>query len=809
MNSKDTDAVIGNVLGCREGDLTLEQLLKSGLSPAQVLNEALAMREFSKEDLGIFDAFTNIRGVKKNIFTLEKEFEVFLKIAGVLQQIPEEDCIDAGLLQKSTVPFKDFSLFSKAKNVLLKNSGDTRLSILAYLICFDWTVDYTGEFEVFYILDYQLKGKGKGPLYKENTEQADSKEVETEKKEVKRKIIQEDFKDYRRMGKIAISWAQNSKVEFQGSLFSLDCKDFFQNELLYLKNFDALAKVIALKKSHKLFYNRLSYIMKNVTRTSPEKEYLSMKGLLTLLVESFDPTGEQEHLNETLIYENVVDEAPVHQHKCSNASLIACTKDGDNSSVAKLSRNLLYTEKILLKIQSDSLTKKFILETKTSLGCFFHICHVLDPLFFQCMNICINNFDKIPPGLLNRVLSSKKFKVDTLQGFEKVFKTICESQVPVPIPQLLAVGSSDISKPLSNKNKQDLLSRISIIFDTLTVPNELIQEFVSRAISWNHPEQSLRLIFKIQSLSIFKSFMRKSRADIKYVINELKREDTSVFHYQVARILKKAGLLSNDVLMSILSPETCNPFCQVVLKKLMCVSSPLAIDNISGIAKNNLEKDRSSTTPLLTGIYFSKGHLTISDLYKKFFIAVQLSIYKIDLANTVLFAIDSLSLEIRDGILALIEKENANTFGPAIEFALQGNHVVTFNILIKYEGKALEITVNSKSIIIFQKTVQSLTISEKFRGILQHLVYIETTEMKPVNPEMTEMEVPVSPGTSAVFKTIFDYTNSLIVPIHRLLLYKSRKGLLVNGKRPVRLGKPGEIDFVKLKNVLFYDGLSL
>ncbi|ELA42111.1 uncharacterized protein VICG_00752 [Vittaforma corneae ATCC 50505] len=525
----------------KRSELTLEQVLQSKNDLKNILNELLCIERFKERDIDLLDSYLikNVKGRTLGDELLILLFEVYLKVVG-FDLLFEQLAISNGLYEKhnSTICSRDAVhgcsddkwikyedkiinksgfICERARTVLSERQDCSKLSILAYIACLSISELYEGEYEVYYILDYILKERIKTVEVGSNTihcsastrckdksiklrdgvkvEHANCKinkedgcnGISTQCKGNMHSIIDDISKinakssNYPQVcyhsqgevqtqrGKVAIGWAKYCKYTFKGVLFGLNCESFFEIEMLYLNDIRSLISVITVKKSHKLLYERLDFILKN-------KSYFKFNSLLA-----------NSHSNNT--------------------------------------GSVFYTEKILLRVADENLTKQFIIQTQVPLKCFFKICTRMDFNFMKCMNLCIEYFEEVPDDVLSRVIASERFRVETFQAFKKITKTIIDRKMELPLDKLLSIKehyhSDGNAKNIHNGSlrfnnwKIEVIHRINYILDLASnqqLALDSIAPFLKKTVSWDHPEISLKLVFRIKSYKIFKMFINKLKA---------------------------------------------------------------------------------------------------------------------------------------------------------------------------------------------------------------------------------------------------------------------------------------------------------
>lgn len=853
------DCIIQFRKPARRSGLTLEQVLQSKNDMQNILNEALCIEGVKEADAELLDSYLirNLKGRRVGDELLTLIFEVYLKIDG-FDLFFERLAISDGLYEKhnndaicgcgvaricngnkctagknKSVSRSGF-VYEKARAILSERHGISKLSVLAYVICLNASELYEGEYEVYYILDYILKERVKsvtiddGTVHYATCAECNDKSIKL-RDDVKIEHISykiNETSSHSRLGskasmrdtinninrthskpndahtrvcyhsqgeiqtqrgKIAVGWAMNCKYPFKGSLFDINCKSFFEIELLHLNDIHSLIAVIAAKKSHKLLYERLDFILKN-----KNKNYFKLSSLLT-------------------------------------------------NSYSNDINSIFYTEKIMLRVADDSLVKQFILQTHASLKCFFKICTRVDASFMQCMNLCIDHFEEIPDDILNRMLSSERFKVETFQAFKKIAKTIVDRKVDMPIGKLLSVrkydrhGKTTPSSSLRfNSWKVEVLHRINHILD-LTNNEQSIRDsaapFLKKAVSWDHPEISLGMIFRIENYKAFKQFISqlKTREDfpstrlLEIVLKELRRMEYSTFYYKVNKQLLKMGLLKNnkDLLESQLGLDN-SPISLAILHKLTGIDQGL----------------------LPHGLYFHRSLLAVSEIHSKFVLGARMVLFMDYLKDMTLLRLENgalsvVELVIDSGDIKIKKREievlvntiweikgkrgetcggvacGYNTFEEEdkkhasknsidsceevdnINTEISGKGPANINIevdiQVQYEHSKLKVSVNSKEVETKASSVSRIEINESFYGVLKSFIYAETTEKTPVFCGCG--------GAQGLFSRLKEYANEFIVPVNSLLEYKNRKGAVVDRKEVLYLGN-GNCGFIEMKNVL-------
>lgn len=168
--------------------------------------------------------------------------------------------------------------------------------------------------------------------------------------------------------------------------------------------------------------------------------------------------------------------------------------------------------------------------------------------------------------------------------------------------------------------------------------------------------------------------------------------------------------------------------------------------------------------------------------------------------------------------------------------------LIDIQITCKLEKSNITILVNNQEYSCKVNYVDKIQIDEEFDGVLKHLFYAETTEIIPfdkpetVNNVLTDIEkinqgdgyhlknvenrllkiiskrneidgnkgdyVKVMSNDEFNFNKERDYFNKVVHPIHKLLKYKARKGVIVDSLTPLKLGNLTKQNFVIFKDVL-------
>lgn len=750
-----------------------------------VLEQVFSTTTFTQADVRIFDSYVASRTVPHS--EIGPVFEAYLKITG-FSALFNRQCVESGLFTwHGTSPdvfptngqvFNHWGfIYNKAKEIVSKMDGSP-LSVLAHIICFyteafDLLFNipsepnrpqlklYTGCYEVYFIFEYVATG-----------------------------LIHasDDFSPSLR-DRVVINWCKFCTVPFNGSLLSLSCETFFDRELIHSTNMNAIIFTIITKKSHKLLFDRVNHILRN-------KQSLR--------------TSISHYLSEYKV------KSP------TNNSLLALLLLS-----FQVSDNLEYTEDALLQINDEFITKQFIIKTGQPLRCFFQICHKVDESFMKCIKLCVEFVGDIRNSVLAEMVKSEKFRVQSYEFFTKIIEMLHVRNIDIPVERLLQISRrgkrtcSNQKLAESNKIKtngaisslndaliglklsnskfstQDTLNwrieltcRLLYIIERYKLDSSLLP-FVKKAISWKHPELSFRLIFKIGNYKIFKKFVSKRGLySIEgIVVQELSAIDYSPFYFRVCKLVRK--FCSPQLLMSRFDSS---PFAMAIKHKL---------DNGSYLDDAKIEN----------GLYFNHGSLKISNLYKKFVLGVKQLLFIDYLNDMPLLRLKHGSTATEICIDAGDLKVNTEISKPFRDSQIQTQVICTLNDILKSgdnidtEGKnkkltiemiitynkVLHIEINSRVAVIKIQNPTEIEIDENFYGVLKSLVYAETLESGP--KFFTSIQ-------EKTFNELMQYTNDFVVPVSRLLSYKSRKGVIVGWRRPLFLGSCGSGKFLKLENYL-------
>lgn len=841
----------------RKSQHTLANIISFKCINQQVIDEILCMDSFNEGDLELFDGFICKKGFEDII---ENVFECFLKIAGiesVLARLLDHHCIheklanaltrasnsdrDVSIQNNSYMykerPFQEFGMFKVARDTLSGAFDDSRIHILAYLICIDKKACYEGTYEVFYIIDYLVKGYIPAVQVGNSIEAPGNMENAQDRCFVEKQI-----------GRILLNWAENCSVPFSSKLLSFDSSGFFESEILYLSDFKLLCKIIVARKSHKILLSRLCFIVNSFSCQSDDagtyNESGTIRSLSDLLVASY--SGDSKHTNE-----------------------------------------------ILLGLFSEALTKEFITRTGASLSSFFEICRKVDPLFVECMNLCIEHFGKVgcDTDQLQKICKSEYFRVDGFQGFQRVVRTLKERGLQVPVEKLCSatnwrrrasygcsvatlVDDLEISRDVKCKdngysrpslrqpsdNRKETIDRvIYLLQDSDAVPLKVLKECITK----KHPRLSVIVMLKSGNFKLFKhGFVRLRNLKLstsresddcnkeaedgssknsdaigashamrtdrklhgtvgftanaslfgKLVVEELQRLDYSKFYQRVISFLLDKGILEGH-------PSFSDP-------------SPFALALLSKFRTGPLDTSRPEEK-LTDGLYFYKSSLRLSKLYKKFVFGCKVSMYSGCLMDMPILRFgEGMSIEVCCGDIVCIKGEEQRVMAQLKDCYVSDNGVRSMHLApnsrnsfgmiygsemgpgrfsvtdVKGTGALLEhleirisVVFDRESAIVSlnEGAAQKFTIgetpfieiSEKFYGVLKDLFYAETNEMGPP-------PIAASPGKSGMDKFYDEYIN----PIEKLLRYKSRKGVYIDALKPFYLSSSSR--FVRMDNIIEY-----
>lgn len=926
-----------------------------GNSNTKIFEEILSMEKFEQNDLKLFDDFFAIRKIDSDA-SKELYFEAFVKISGIELMIQSEiilansrhqdfsDTTDFNLenplifsfisnqrssqnfntnMPRSTLflnskkPFSEYKIYKIAKDFL--NQGEKKISILAYLICIDKDNLYTGEFELFYFLDFLLK-ENCSSFHLNNdikindlpaTEYRLAADVEATLDEIKEvnlhvkpKELQDGAKSLMKVpenkitepiktkskqnsslqshgssnvkvfckgeiktvrGEILVNWSKNSKIDCKAGIFSFETKFFMYKEILLLNDFESLIQIIKIKKSHEILYLRLKFISaylsenKSEIESVPENIVSDPSALSPEIMNGSAQINGSDHLYYLkMMKESIIRLFSHHKNSSFTADLASKQLISQNTKlltsiiIDSFSEYNPYTESILLDLNSEYITLQLIYKTKLSIPCFYSICTTVDPLYIECFNICMDRLDLMTDEQLKNVIKSTLFKVYNFENFKSIVTRIIQSNETLPISCLLRkTKNSSNDKTLSWK--VELIHRINFVIDFLDDKNSILS-IAKESITKKNVDLSISLVFKIRNFSLFKSafdhLVVKDNELMASIDIELKKREFSVFYYRVANFLIQRGHLSS------FSFFDCSPYSQAIKKKLIenRKIKKILLDKDQNISKQELKEsiknaDLTYSKGIVEGLYFNKSYLSIDKPYKKFILAIELTVYKEHLNDMELVRFgNDFSLEIESGDIKIrknetlrkiqslneiinqkdseVSGENAETNDESeskipldVKSHQNSNLILALSnvnlsklmtepenstltpISLKFKiintGKTINIKLNNgRSIEITNTKIDSICINEKFYGVLKTLLYAETHET--YENLFFEGDQP----DSSLFLNTKKFFDSSIKPIDKLLDYKRRKGVYLDKKGIYYLGKKEPKGFITKKNIM-------
>lgn len=699
---------------------TVAHILKEHTKLKHAIKELMRVETFEDGDIELFDA--HIKAGKLDESELEGIFEVYLRMGG-FEAMFDELCMSNGIYlrhgvaceptRRSGAPFSKGNVYEKARKAVEKGLGGSRASILAYVVCLAIDreflgVPYTGEHEVYYIMNYILQGLDK-------THQAE------------------------REDRIIISWAKNCKHKFSGALFTITCDSFFARELTHTNSMKPLVYAIILRKSHKLLFSRLNFVMRN-----KEARRIAVKSLIG---------GEA-----------------MKKYESSMAALLVLSHSSDSA----------HFEDILDELNDESIMKRFILDTGQPLRSFFTVCQRVDENFMKCLSICIEHLGTIRNDALVRMICQQKFNIDSFDLFKRVVQILTERKIPLPLDKLFVITKYKNRTGDFINWRVEVLHRIAFVGEQCRLDGSVVP-FIRRALSWHHPELSFRILFMVENYKIFRKFI--SKCDPKapvlgMVTTGLSGLDLSLFYYKVCKLLMRSGMIA----------ETGGASEKEDLRQRLGLdSSPMALAILHKLGRPTKDK------PIHKGLYFNRGLLSLSKMHSKFVLGVRLVLFleylkdmpllRMDGPSPVEIFIESGDIKIRgDETIPLI------VLGPVRGFTAGELELV---MSIVYDNGHMRVEINSQSVDMKIGKVSTIKIDENFYGVVKKLFYAETLEQLPVFFEEPE---------EGLFSKLMTYATEFIVPVSRLLVYKSRKGVLIDGGNELFLGKG--CDFVQMQNLM-------
>lgn len=790
----------------RRSQHTLANIINLGNIKKHVMDEILCMDSFREGDLGLFDSFACKNNIEDGI---ESIFECFLKIAGiesalsgmleyhrVCEKMPNgfHEAPHSGKVSPDNPysckarPFEGFRTFEIARSMLTGAFDDSKVNILAYLICLDKGTYYKGEYEVFYIIDYLMKGYA--PALENGTGTPGKVEYAERTIEEKWTEVNSSIRIQDKTGEILLNWAKNCTIPFDSHILLFDPNGFFESEALYLSDFKLLCSIIIARKSHKILLSRLWFI-----------------------TDSFS--------NQSI-----------------NAEIIANVSSLSDLLVISYSNDDRSTNEVLLRLSNEALTKEFISRTGASLSSFFRICRKIDPLYITCMNLCIEHFSTIyddydSVAQLHRICMSRYFRVDSFQGFQQIVGSLREHRQEIPVEKLCNVWRKDVrsvvsmadnlkihcnggdccrrSLRTSSDRKKEVIDRVIYLLEDTVVPQKLLKKCITR----KYPRHSVIIILRSGSFKLFKygcAKLRGIRGSGKNVIkststvglfrdlimDELQKLEYSRFYQKIMGFLLKKKILDGCFMPTILSP-----FSLAILSKLGTNSPDM----------HQLEEKLSE------GLYFYRSRLELSGIYRKFVFGCKIVLYKEWMGDMPIIGLGKeLSIDMCGGSVVLNSRGNATSLLEIADDIQQGSDIkaqskhmesgktrldsfgiiygpetgpgrfsvtdisatrafseqLEIRISFVYSHGCIDVSLNETESQKFTVgEIPFIFIGEKFNGVLKSLLYAETNEMGP--PPMT--------GLESIYKLYDEYIN----PVEKLLRYKCRKGVFIDTLRPFYL----------------------
>lgn len=653
------------------------------------------------------------------------------------------------LFKESDIPFQSYKIYEFSKKIACKD--ESKVAILSYLVCIDKNQLYSGEYEIFYLLDYLLKGdigcnkedkdtetnilkynlnSGNSDnsglqnlnISKFNEEQEvkqcneservnniliDGKETQTNfiNQDIESLIdlpseIEKDSSDISKRfnlssstdktenknirSKILVNWAKNcTKKSSINDLVSFNLEEFFSREVLFLNDFDSLIEIIKIKKSHEILYLRLKFILSSLNEKHQSRHSISQPGMIDSTSEGLLRSGNnsiQESTNNQIDYRYYVSwlkKAICNIFKYSRNSEFSpdlSVKEHIPRNTKTLASIIIdsfkeyspYTECILMDLNSEYITNQLIYKTKKCIPCFFVICKTVNPIYIECLNICIDRLDLMSDSKLIDVVNCPLFKVNAFEGFKAIVLRLKDKKQELPLNTLLGkIKDIKITRTLNLNTdetiswKHELTRRINFIADFIENKNLLIT-FARYTLTSKNVDESVSLIFKIKNFDLFKTgfnhLVVKRDELLSSVNRELLKREFCVFYYKVVRFLVKYKYLKS------LDFFDSSPYSEAIKKKLL--KSESIKNNLKNFEnhKSKLNKEMNEKTikyqniGLSKGLYFNNSHLKIDSVYKKFVMAIEFTIYKEYLEDITLLHLGSeISLEIENGDIKVIQ----------------------------------------------------------------------------------------------------------------------------------------------------------
>lgn len=635
---------------------------------------------------------------------------------------PKESTHIAHPIFKSEIPFRKFKIFELCKCILKNDFKDSNIFILAYLICLDSRELYKGSYEVFYIIDYLIKDeildsteikdqKIMGYSQSKNDESGDenvkavinnkqdkedvkaminnslSKDNNLDLKGIKEAIQNNPGKDNSvdsinlkrndnltictdkfnlRSNEIILNWSNYCQNEFSGTIFSFSTIHFFETEILYLTDFKTLINVILNRKSHKLLFLKLDFILKMIQIIDP-------KILLNILENrnAKDPeiTKSKFQAEITFSYYSSTGSKKNIQHDFLNKILYLSFSNETTK----------FTDLIVMKLYRNSIldqesVKDFVIYSSFCPSCYFAICKNIDIKYIKCFNIWLNNLKKynysssnidliskkqdilsiysnkddifdqyLNDVILANIAGSKFFRIHTLQGFKKIVRIFKELNLDLPVEKLLKIDQNIFKNIQSSIRYQsnptkEFIDRIVFLLQSSDSEHnyKIPSNFLRRSIKYEYISSSIFIMFKSEKYSLFKfGYKKLMEESLRFILNnsthkvdakkekemckrdlldmifmELKSRTYSKFYQKILGFLLRKNFLRS---LFFISPS---PFGLAMISKFQDLNK---VNNIvPGKHLNEIQNEQIVGNNLPIGLYLYKGCLKIEKVYKKF-----------------------------------------------------------------------------------------------------------------------------------------------------------------------------------------------
>lgn len=475
-------------------------------------------------------------------------------------------------------------------------------------------------------------------------------------------------------GEILSKWAKNCTKNFkEGSTVTFEIENFFHREILLLNDFNSLIEIIRSKKSHEILYLRLKFIL-NFLSEKKSKKNLNLCKINSTIQTSNDMNSREasaatSNNNQPTSVFNISKDSykeylrwfkqtvknvfayssnlPFAADLSLKEHISADTKMLTSLIIDSFQDNSPYTECILLDLKSEYITSQLIYKTNTCIPCFYSICKTVNPIYIECLNICIDKLELMSDNKLMNVVKSSLFRVKSFEGFKAIFMRLKDKKGALPLKNLLSKvkdnRSSNALKAQPISWKDELCRRINFIVDFLKDKSMLLP-FAKEALTTKNVNQSVALIFKIRSFALFKTGFQylfgKYDELLSSINRELSKKEFSVFYYKVVNFLIKNGYLEH------LDFFDTTPYSEAIKRKLLK----------NGKVRRQLQsqcKDGNnefSNIVVRDGLYFNNSLLKIQNPYKKFILVVEFIVYKESLEDMKLLKLGKdITLEIEGG----------------------------------------------------------------------------------------------------------------------------------------------------------------